>query len=121
MQDFAWKNRPLVVLADDSSVVRGLADRIDANWQEMLERDMVVLWVFAQRLRVQGPDGSTEFGAAAAETIRGELEDPEESVLLVGKDGGVKGRFDTDISLETIFDLIDAMPMRAREMRKRSE
>ena len=37
-------------------------------------------------------------------------------VLLVGKDGGVKLRQETPLSVDDLFATIDAMPMRQREM-----
>jgi hypothetical protein len=40
-------------------------------------------------------------------------------VLLVGKDGGVKLRRDTPVAASEITALIDAMPMRQEEMRRR--
>lgn len=41
-----------------------------------------------------------------------------ETVLLIGKDGGVKAR-QAVLDLEALFDRIDAMPMRRAEMRAR--
>jgi hypothetical protein len=35
--------------------------------------------------------------------------------LLIGKDGGIKARAD-DLDLAALFERIDAMPMRRREM-----
>lgn len=40
-------------------------------------------------------------------------------VLLIGKDGTEKLRSTTPVKLETLFDLIDTMPMRKAEMRRR--
>lgn len=37
-------------------------------------------------------------------------------VILIGKDGGIKSRFDR-VDLKAIFSDIDAMPMRQNEMR----
>ena len=42
-----------------------------------------------------------------------------ERILLVGKDGGVKLRSEEPVSIQRIFDLIDSMPMRRREMREK--
>jgi Domain of unknown function (DUF4174) len=39
-------------------------------------------------------------------------------VLLIGKDGGVKLRQREPIGTDTLFALIDAMPMRRQEMRR---
>lgn len=40
-------------------------------------------------------------------------------VILVGKDGGVKLSSDAPVSAATLFSLIDSMPMRRDELRKR--
>lgn len=42
---------------------------------------------------------------------------PEDRVLLIGKDGGIKSR-EPSLNLEGIFRRIDAMPMRRQEMRQ---
>ena len=39
--------------------------------------------------------------------------------VLIGKDGGVKARWAEPVSLNALYELIDAMPMRQREMRER--
>ena len=40
--------------------------------------------------------------------------------MLVGKDGGVKLSSDTPVPAERLSDVIDAMPMRRREMREQN-
>lgn len=48
--------------------------------------------------------------------------DPANFVLiLVGKDGGVKLRKEEYTLMSDIFDLIDSMPMRKQEMKKKGE
>ena len=39
------------------------------------------------------------------------------AAVLVGKDGGEKFRSEGPVSPEVLFEIIDAMPMRRREMR----
>ncbi|MEC8065210.1 MAG: DUF4174 domain-containing protein, partial [Planctomycetota bacterium] len=41
----------------------------------------------------------------------------QEGTVLVGKDGGVKERWPLAPRLQEVFDLVDAMPMRQRELR----
>ena len=41
------------------------------------------------------------------------------AVLLVGKDGGEKNRWTVPVEPRTVFSLIDAMPMRRAEMKRR--
>ncbi|GAM58420.1 serine-threonine protein phosphatase [Vibrio ishigakensis] len=44
--------------------------------------------------------------------------DSEYGVVLIGKDGGIKHR-QNELELSTLFNKIDAMPMRRSEMRSR--
>ena len=48
---------------------------------------------------------------------------PEESfrIVLIGKDGGVKLDQAKGISIQEVFDLIDTMPMRQAEIRKKGD
>jgi hypothetical protein len=47
------------------------------------------------------------------------VEDGAFAAVLVGRDGGEKLRSAEPVPAEKLFDLIDAMPMRQREMRAR--
>ena len=58
-------------------------------------------------------------GDAAAVRERFGVEPGRFVALLVGKDGTVKHRFDEPVGPGEIFALVDAMPMRRREMRER--
>ncbi|MEL6747685.1 MAG: DUF4174 domain-containing protein, partial [Pseudomonadota bacterium] len=46
------------------------------------------------------------------------VDSDEMLALLVGKDGGVKRRAHLPVRLETLFEVIDSMPMRREEMRR---
>lgn len=41
------------------------------------------------------------------------------AAVLIGRDGGVKLRSDEPVTPEDLFQLMDSMPMRRREMRER--
>ena len=43
------------------------------------------------------------------------------AAALVGKDGGVKARWSEIVEPDAVFDLVDAMPMRIREVREAEE
>ena len=65
-----------------------------------------------------GFDGaSVAPGEAAATRDRFGVAPDNLTVLLVGKDGTVKHRSSEPVDPEEIFSLVDAMPMRRREMR----
>ena len=42
------------------------------------------------------------------------------SLILVGKDGGIKLKSGDQVDLTEVFELIDSMPMRQGEMQKKS-
>ena len=57
----------------------------------------------------------------AGGTLREALSIRGFEILLVGKDGGVKLRSPAPVSTRDLFALIDAMPMRQREMRENAD
>ncbi len=72
----------------------------------MRERDVIVQDITPETARRDRPELDVRSHAAF-------------EVLLIGKDGGVKLRRDTPIAASKIIALIDAMPMRQEEMRRR--
>lgn len=93
MDDLRWKSRPVVILARDESDPR-VAEQVrmlDAAAHGMGERDMPVL---------------TDFGADTGFELR-----------LLGRDGTLKRRFDAPVAPETLFEIVDSMPMRQEEMK----
>jgi len=88
------ETRRLVIAApaSDSPAYRDQAALLLPAWPGLVERDFVV---------------ETRFGAAAF------------SVVLIGKDGGEKLRRDRPVPPEELFALVDAMPMRREEIRRR--
>lgn len=102
---YRWEARPVLIFADtadDPSLISASQAMVNAA-EALMERDIVVMI---------DPDPSAE-GA-----IRQGLEIDGFTMVLVGKDGGVKMRSDGPIAVETLFETIDAMPMRKQEMRE---
>lgn len=60
-------------------------------------------------------------GEVAAARKRFGVEPGRFMALLVGKDGTVKQRFGEPVGPDEIYALVDAMPMRQREMREGGE
>lgn len=93
MDDLRWKSRPVVISARDEADPRvGEQLRIlQAAAHALGERDMPVL---------------TDFGAGTDFELR-----------LIGRDGTLKSRFGSPVDAETLFEIVDAMPMRREEMK----
>ena len=111
-----WKNRVLVLFAEPGDVRYGEQQKLlDAVRDGLAERDMLVLGVI-------GREVTTLFGAVSGFEVNAVRNtaggDEVFEVVLIGKDGGVKRRWTTPVSPQELFAIIDAMPMRASEMRR---
>jgi hypothetical protein len=110
-----WKHRLLIVFA------QGDRDREVTQLQALpadgiRSRDLIVV-----RVPARGDAAVPGLGAVPAASIRkvyGVGEESSFTVLLVGKDGGVKQRASEPIAARELFATIDAMPMRRQEMRE---
>ncbi len=119
MQRFEWQNRPLLVFApgsDDPALERqiAIADRHRAGWRE---RDMVTIVVAGDRpVTVDGTRAKDLVNDALRQ--RYGVTGDSFAAILVGKDGTEKLRHTRPIAASKLFQTIDAMPMRRREMRE---
>ncbi|MCP4495659.1 MAG: DUF4174 domain-containing protein [Phycisphaeraceae bacterium] len=126
-EEMRWRNRILVVAADrrDEAIDRQLVAIAthSAGWSE---RDLVTIVLLPDRGYVaRDPSG----GLAEAETVSSDvaasmrrrfgIDGDGFAAALVGKDGGVKARYESVVAPEAVFPFIDAMPMRIDEMGQR--
>lgn len=130
IDDARWGARLLLICgAEDAALGSPLQkaqfDRID--WRGYLERDLTVIGVSVGRSiifdTVSFADGGESpivhvwnNGDAKLERAA-RCSEGQPSISLIGKDGGVKARWDKAVSNEDLFAIIDAMPMRRSEMR----
>lgn len=94
LQDLRWQARPVVILGHGAMADDQLA-RLRAGTAMLVARDVVIL--------TDGP------GAAPLRQGNGF------SIVLIGKDGGIKLRRDRPVDVAELTNLIDTMPMRQRE------
>lgn len=121
MDDFLWRHRPLLVFAPSANapILQAQTQEIAASAADLAERDIVVLAVAGDHVILDGTLVSEpDQPGLSAKSLRRRYDVPQGSqqALLVGKDGGVKVRRDGAIPRAILFDTIDAMPMRRREM-----
>lgn len=113
-----WQARPLLIFAPNqqhADVQRQLS-AVAENRAQLLDRDMLVYLITTDgviKAVGEGPD----LNATKLRQTFG-VDSDEMLALLVGKDGGVKRRARLPVRLETLFALIDSMPMRREEMRR---
>lgn len=113
LSDLQWENR--VILVKASSNPEEAVGILHQFRDGVAERD--VLWFVVTGQAVESNLQTMTDGMA--ESIRQKLEAQPEgaSVILIGKDGGIKDR-SSELDLESLFSRIDQMPMRIREMRE---
>ncbi|MGJ3235134.1 DUF4174 domain-containing protein [Marivirga sp.] len=119
LDDFQWKNRVLIIYSNDqkSAPFEGQLAKISQNKDGYDERDLKVIILKNQKVEIWN---SNEYHLLDFQQIIKEMNIDDNQAyqnLLIGKDGGVKLREDSPISNEKLFNTIDAMPMRQREMR----
>lgn len=116
LSDYLWQRRPLLLFAPSESDPRLLETmrRIEASRCDFVDRDMVLGRIVTEGTSTidghvvdtnQAQRLMSEFGIGAESF----------SVVLLGKDGGEKLRAAGVPDLQTIYAVIDGMPMRARE------
>ncbi|MCS3902274.1 hypothetical protein J2T55_000270 [Methylohalomonas lacus] len=118
LEQFKDQQRPLLVFSPDNkhAAYQETTRAVAARQEGFDRRDMVLLSVF----RNTGSADDYYLSSADANQLRDryDIADEEFRLLLIGKDGGIKFESNEAANLDELFELIDAMPMRQREMRQ---
>lgn len=108
MNDYLWKNRVVLIFGDNNDHrVKKQLKAFTTFAEELKDRDMLIL--------------VPKKGEKPRLLERLSLDDSFSGLLLIGKDGGIKLNQSLVVHPKTLFDLIDAMPMRQSEMRKKQK
>ncbi|HKL87992.1 MAG TPA: DUF4174 domain-containing protein [Salinibacter sp.] len=123
-----WEHRLLFVFAssdtaDAPTVQRQAFDDREAGFRD---RDLLLLFLSGgeEGRLLQAPGAEPQpLTEAAVRRLYDHFGVPTDAfrVVLVGKDGTEKRRDAEPVSARSVFDTIDAMPMRQREMRDSSD
>jgi hypothetical protein len=122
LTQFKWKNRLLFLFAPDRShpFYKHLDRQIIDQKSEVEDRDLLIFSIL-----LQGPSqmNTTAIDREEADLIRDRFMIPpkEFSLILIGKDGGIKLKRNDQVDLIEVFELIDSMPMRKDEMRQKNQ
>lgn len=127
VRDWRWQHRLLVVRSDRDASLARQASLVEASLDAWRDREMKLVLLttdgglVVDRFVDGGPVGeSFTSGVERLLVDRYGLEVGRDGIAaaLVGKDGGVKARWSELVEPRAVFDLVDAMPMRIREMQE---
>jgi hypothetical protein len=120
LSSYIWKNRLLLVFSPSQTDLRFEAfnHKLLSERSAIDERDLIVFRVFEKG---SSRSANQPLAAEQVDNLRRRfgIETGQFTVILIGKDGGVKMMREGGVELQDIFDRIDSMPMRRREMRER--
>jgi hypothetical protein len=118
---YQWKNRLLILFApsEDAPAYQSFKEQLQRRTREIRDRDLITFHVLESgKSRMDSLPLSRE--QALSLRRRFSIERGQCKWILIGKDGEEKLRGELPADLSDIFSVIDAMPMRQREMRERS-
>ena len=119
---YQWKNRLLILFApsEDAPIYQSFKELLQRRTQEIRDRDLLIFHVLETGegwlAHLPLNKGQVLFLRKKFSILPGQL-----IVILIGKDGEVKPRGELPLGLSEIFSVIDAMPMRQREIRERTK
>ncbi len=122
LEQFQWKNRLLFLFApdDENPIFKKFQNEIKSQTAEVEDRDLVVFEVLEK-----GPSrvNRTQLERQVADSMRNRFNVPRHkfTLILIGKDGGTKLKRHAQTDLKEVFELIDSMPMRQKEMRQKTQ
>ena len=115
---YTWKNRLLLLFAPDRNhpSFESLQQALLERRADATDRDLVVFEILASGTsRIDGAVIDPQTNRSLREKFK--ISPSAFSVILIGKDGGIKLKRGEQTNLEDIFGLIDSMPMRQEEIR----
>lgn len=125
LEDHRWTHRLVVVFAptDTTPALEAQRRRLQDVGDGFRDRDLLLLTLLGETgegTRRSAPEQSGRpLTRSATQRLYERFDVPRDSfrLVLVGKDGTEKRREADPVSARSLFDTIDAMPMRQREMR----
>ncbi len=118
-----WKDRVLLVFSptEQDALYRDQITLFSNQSEGLLDRDLVLYEIFSSSGRYEN---NTSLSKTEVNSLRKRfsISQSEVVVILVGKDGGEKARkVDEIFTTQELFALIDGMPMRRQEIRRKQK
>lgn len=119
LKDLQWQYRVLLVNAPKPE--QGKIKQELEEARAAIEDRHIAWMLFTGQSMISHPEGLKPDTSLSQKVSKRFFTDEDKlKVVLIGKDGGVKARYD-ELDLDAVFALIDTMPMRRAEMRRQAE
>ena len=119
---YRWRNRLLMVFSSspDDSNYQSFMKEAQGQINGLRDRDILVFEILENG---ESRSGNSPLKKDSADFLREQFGIPpgQFCILLVGKDGEEKRRWESRVGLGVIFSVVDAMPMRQREMKEKGK
>lgn len=119
LEQYQWENRLILLFGSISeSAVEKQITELEKDTEGITDRDLLIFHIDRDEVRfIEKSDNP----APSADKLRNRynIGEQEFRYILIGKDGGVKLNKKEFVPNKDLFSVIDAMPMRQREMRNR--
>jgi len=117
LSEYRWEHRIIVASIASGKEAKGVQQSLEQSGEGVRDRDLIVIDVSKTRQ----VDGAVRLSASDAAEVRRQLAISAKGsqFVLIGKDGGEKARQKGKLSLGKFFGLIDTMPMRRAEIRRK--
>jgi|WetSurMetagenome_2_1015567.scaffolds.fasta_scaffold404826_1 hypothetical protein len=122
LSSYQGKNRLLMLFApsEEASMYQSFKEQLQIRTQEIRDRDLVTFHFF------ESGEGRLDFLPLHKEQVLSlrklfSIRREQSALILIGKDGEVKFRAPLPVDISDILAVIDAKPIRQREMRERSK
>lgn len=111
LQDYQWKHRVLLLCASSTENADFVKQKkeLASLANKLKERDTITLEILYDHLNTEDKNYLHQQLDILIEVF---------TVVLIGKDGGVKLKQPQPVTSQALFSTIDAMPMRRQEMKK---
>jgi hypothetical protein len=116
LEELRWKHRIILVFVNEDTDFEGIREIFKEHAYEIDERD-IRFFIIGKQIETNGKETLAKEYAGQlkkAYNVNGDTL----AVILIGKDGGEKYRKDR-LDLEEIYRIIDVMPMRIQEMKRK--
>jgi len=122
LQQYQWENRIIVVYSNETEVdlVSKQLKLLTKESNKLSERKLMVIQAHKNQYRTIFPENSEWVSSSLKDKLKISVE-TEFEVFLLGLDGGIKLRQQEIVQTEKLFSLIDGMPMRKAEIRRKDQ